>query len=99
MARVVSSSTHNNNKAISTQVPFTEGELDRPCWTGDTPISRLVPALIAIKPLYNLMKLGARQVLIRSVIMPAYLWMIFLEKLWFPSKYSSIYTTYKNMIA
>lgn len=45
-----------------------EGQLERPRWTGETPLSRLVGALISFKPLYSLMKLGARQVLIRSVI-------------------------------
>lgn len=64
MSTMVPSGTYN--KAISTEVPFTEGKLDRPRWTGNTPISRLVAALIAIKPLYNLMKLGARQVLIST---------------------------------
>lgn len=42
-----------------------EGQLDRPKWTGETPLSRLVRALISFKPLHSVMKLGARQVLIR----------------------------------
>lgn len=44
---------------------FEEGQLERPKWTGETPLSRLVGALISFKPLYSVMKLGARQVLIR----------------------------------
>ncbi|XP_077245466.1 uncharacterized protein LOC143885271 isoform X2 [Tasmannia lanceolata] len=45
---------------------FEEGQLERPRWTGETPLSRLVAALISFKPLYSLMKLGARQVLIST---------------------------------
>ncbi|KAF5756438.1 putative demethylmenaquinone methyltransferase [Helianthus annuus] len=45
---------------------YEEGELDRPNWTGQTPLSRLVGALIAFKPLYSVLKLGARQVLIST---------------------------------
>ncbi|KAH6775395.1 hypothetical protein C2S52_012956 [Perilla frutescens var. hirtella] len=45
---------------------FEEGQLERPKWTGETPISRLVGALISFKPLYSVMKLGARQVLIST---------------------------------
>ncbi|XP_072958420.1 uncharacterized protein [Typha angustifolia] len=43
-----------------------EGNLDRPRWAGETPLSRLVGALIAFKPLYSLMKVGARNVLIKT---------------------------------
>ncbi|CAI9089257.1 OLC1v1023797C2 [Oldenlandia corymbosa var. corymbosa] len=45
---------------------FEEGQLERPRWTGETPLSRLVGALISFKPLYSVMKLGARQVLIST---------------------------------
>ncbi|KAG9455296.1 hypothetical protein H6P81_008200 [Aristolochia fimbriata] len=45
---------------------FEEGQLERPRWTGETPLSRFVGTLISIKPLYSLMKLGARQVLIST---------------------------------
>ncbi|PWA83930.1 hypothetical protein CTI12_AA103830 [Artemisia annua] len=44
---------------------FEEGNLERPNWAGETNLSRLVGALIGFKPLYSLLKLGARQVLIR----------------------------------
>lgn len=44
---------------------FEEGKLERPKWTGETPLSRLVGALISFKPLYSVLKLGARNVLIR----------------------------------
>ncbi|KAK9285835.1 hypothetical protein L1049_025036 [Liquidambar formosana] len=47
-------------------VAFEEGRLERPKWTGETPLSRLVRALISFKPLYSLLKLGARQVLIST---------------------------------
>lgn len=46
--------------------PFLEGELDRPLWTGNEPLSRFVDALISIKPLFDLMRAGARQLFIRS---------------------------------
>ncbi|EYU30785.1 hypothetical protein ABFS82_08G207300 [Erythranthe guttata] len=45
---------------------YEEGQLERPKWTGETPLSRLVGALISFKPLYSLLKLGARQVLIST---------------------------------
>lgn len=48
------------------EAAYEEGQLDRPKWVGATPLSRLVGALICFKPLYSLLKLGARQVLIRS---------------------------------
>lgn len=50
---------------------FEEGELERPKWAGETPLSRLVGALISIKPLFSVLKLGARQVFIRSSL-PSY---------------------------
>ncbi|KAG8095396.1 hypothetical protein GUJ93_ZPchr0012g21975 [Zizania palustris] len=43
-----------------------EGSLERPAWSGETPLSRLVGALIAFKPLYFLMKLASREVIIRT---------------------------------
>ena len=59
------------NGSVTTSKPtnggFEEGELERPAWTGDEPLSRFVSSLIAIKPLFNVMKLGARQVLIRWI--------------------------------
>ncbi|RYQ87132.1 hypothetical protein Ahy_B09g094604 isoform A [Arachis hypogaea] len=45
---------------------FEEGVLVRPNWSGETPLSRLVAALISFKPLYSLLKLGARQVFIST---------------------------------
>ncbi|CAN4087270.1 unnamed protein product [Withania somnifera] len=55
-----SSSSSSGNVKV-----YEEGEFERPRWTGETPFSRLVGALISIKPLFSLLKLGARQVLIR----------------------------------
>lgn len=46
---------------------YEEGKLVRPKWTGETPLSRMVRALISFKPLYSILKLGARQVFIRLV--------------------------------
>ncbi|XP_037448163.1 uncharacterized protein LOC119317766 [Triticum dicoccoides] len=43
-----------------------EGSLERPAWSGETPVSRLVAALIAFKPLYSLMKVASREVIIRT---------------------------------
>ncbi|GMP54776.1 hypothetical protein CsSME_00019831 [Camellia sinensis var. sinensis] len=64
-----SSSTEVSRSSVGT-IPRTtlyqEGELERPRWTGETPLSRLVGALISFKPLYSLLKLGARQVLIST---------------------------------
>lgn len=45
---------------------YEEGQLERPRWTGETPLSRLVGAIINFKPFYSILKYGARQVLIRS---------------------------------
>ncbi|CAK9143370.1 unnamed protein product [Ilex paraguariensis] len=45
---------------------FEEGQLERPRWTGQTPLSRLVGALISFKPLHSVLKFGARQVLIST---------------------------------
>jgi hypothetical protein len=47
---------------------YEQGNLVRPKWTGETPLSRMVRALISFKPLYSILKLGARQVLIRLTI-------------------------------
>ncbi|KAL8131410.1 uncharacterized protein LOC141711584 isoform X1 [Apium graveolens] len=47
-------------------IGYEEGALDRPKWSGETPLSRLVRALISFKPLYSVLKLGARQVLIST---------------------------------
>ncbi|GAU22567.1 hypothetical protein TSUD_93350 [Trifolium subterraneum] len=45
---------------------YEQGNLVRPKWTGETPLSRMVRALISFKPLYSILKLGARQVLIST---------------------------------
>ena len=50
---------------------FEEGRLVRPNWSGETPLSRFVGVLISFKPLYSVLKLGARQVLIRSMHAPS----------------------------
>ncbi|KAL4289709.1 hypothetical protein GQ457_14G002310 [Hibiscus cannabinus] len=47
-------------------IAYEEGDRKRPNWADDTPLSRLVEALIAFKPLYSLLKLGARQVFIST---------------------------------
>ncbi|XP_035823974.1 CMV 1a interacting protein 1 isoform X3 [Zea mays] len=43
-----------------------EGALERPAWSGETTLSRLVGALIAFKPLYAVLKLASREVIIRT---------------------------------
>lgn len=52
--------------APSEVAEYEAGPLERPKWAGETPLSRLVGAVISFKPIYSLLKLGARQVLIRS---------------------------------
>jgi hypothetical protein len=51
---------------VGREAGFEEGDLERPRWAGDDALSRFVSALIAIKPLFNIMKFGARQVVIRT---------------------------------
>ncbi|KAJ8749169.1 hypothetical protein K2173_018640 [Erythroxylum novogranatense] len=60
MVKMVSSSSSTGAKA------YEEGQLQMPKWAGQTPLSRLVQSIIAFKPLYSFLKLGARQVLIRT---------------------------------
>lgn len=43
-----------------------EGKLERPKWAGETPLSKLVGALISFKPLYYLMKMAARELIIST---------------------------------
>ncbi|PIA30442.1 hypothetical protein AQUCO_05500011v1 [Aquilegia coerulea] len=51
----------------NTQVAtFEEGQLDRPKWAGETPLSRFVGKIISFKPFYSILKFGARQVLIST---------------------------------
>ena len=51
----------------STITCYEEGELERPRFIGDDPLSRFVSLLIAVKPPFSLMKVATRQVLIRFV--------------------------------
>ncbi|KAI3440795.1 Methyltransf_11 domain-containing protein [Psidium guajava] len=50
----------------TSDVAYEKGQLERPKWAGETPLSRLVGAVISFKPIYSLLKLGARQVLIST---------------------------------
>ncbi|KAJ0054502.1 hypothetical protein Pint_02401 [Pistacia integerrima] len=52
--------------ASSDVAAYEEGQLERPKWAGETPLSRLVAALISFKPIYTVLKFGARQVLIST---------------------------------
>ncbi|KAL5793637.1 hypothetical protein ACOSP7_002231 [Xanthoceras sorbifolium] len=52
--------------ASSDVAAYEEGQLERPKWAGETPLSRLVGALISFKPIFSLLKFGARQVLIST---------------------------------
>ncbi|KAF5732532.1 hypothetical protein HS088_TW17G00059 [Tripterygium wilfordii] len=45
---------------------YEEGQLERPKWAGETPLSRFVQALISFKPLYSILKFGSRQVFIST---------------------------------
>eukprot|EP00252_Welwitschia_mirabilis_P009422 TRINITY_DN219_c0_g1_i1.p1 TRINITY_DN219_c0_g1~~TRINITY_DN219_c0_g1_i1.p1 ORF type:complete len:397 (+),score=76.65 TRINITY_DN219_c0_g1_i1:188-1378(+) len=47
-------------------MPFEEGDRPHPAWTGDTLTSRLVATVISFKPLYRILKLAARQVLVST---------------------------------
>ncbi|XWS44569.1 hypothetical protein CRYUN_Cryun15aG0057700 [Craigia yunnanensis] len=53
-------------EAEAIAIAYEEGEHERPKWTEQTPFSRLVQALVSFKPLYYVLKLGARQVLIST---------------------------------
>ncbi|XP_057984341.1 uncharacterized protein LOC110653768 isoform X3 [Hevea brasiliensis] len=55
-----------DSMVVKLAVAYEEGQLKRPKWGGETPLSRLVGALISFKPLSALLKLGARQVLIST---------------------------------
>ncbi|OMO90404.1 Methyltransferase type 11 [Corchorus capsularis] len=52
--------------AAASETAYEEGQLEMPKWAGENTLSRLVKALISIKPLFSLLKLGARQVLIST---------------------------------
>ncbi|KAK9221660.1 hypothetical protein WN944_010087 [Citrus x changshan-huyou] len=52
--------------ASSDVATYEEGQLERPKWAGETPLSRLVGALISFKPISAVLKFGARQVLIST---------------------------------
>ena len=47
------------------QAQYPEGALERSAWSGEATLSRLVGALIAFKPLYSVLKLASREVIIR----------------------------------
>ncbi|KDP31787.1 hypothetical protein JCGZ_12248 [Jatropha curcas] len=51
---------------VKMSVAYEEGKLEMPKWAGQTPLSRLVGALISFKPLSAVLKFGARQVLIST---------------------------------
>lgn len=60
--------TYGNGQDAATVwewTPEAEGNLERPAWSGNDPLSKLVNALISFEPLFALMKIGARQVLIK----------------------------------
>ncbi|CAI5463792.1 unnamed protein product [Closterium sp. Yama58-4] len=67
-SRSRSATQRNAGAARAAMAPteYAEGERDTPEWTGETTFSRMVNAVIGIKPLYDLMKIGARQVLIST---------------------------------
>ncbi|KAK4768995.1 hypothetical protein SAY86_027145 [Trapa natans] len=52
--------------ASSEVAEYEAGPLERPKWAGETPLSRVVGAIISFKPIYTLLKIGARKVLIST---------------------------------
>ena len=75
---ILSTTASSSAKGAPRVEAFEEGALERPRWTGDDPLSRFVSSLIAVKPLFKVMKIGARQVLIRSVLnsLFPYFWVV-----------------------
>ncbi|KHN09218.1 hypothetical protein glysoja_036446 [Glycine soja] len=47
---------------------YEEGKLERPKWVGETPLSRIVQALISFKPVFSVLKHGSRRALIRFIL-------------------------------
>ncbi|XXG67056.1 hypothetical protein AAC387_Pa06g0489 [Persea americana] len=66
VVRMADVSTGERGNASVSAFEFEEGHLERPSWVGETPASRLVGALLSFKPLFSLLKLGARRVLIST---------------------------------
>ncbi|RWR89469.1 hypothetical protein CKAN_01852600 [Cinnamomum micranthum f. kanehirae] len=66
VVRMTDVSTGERGNASVSAFEYEEGHLERPSWVGETPASRLVGALISFKPLFSLLKLGARRVLIST---------------------------------
>ncbi|KAH1247876.1 Demethylmenaquinone methyltransferase [Glycine max] len=63
----VHAAASDTTASVSVQMgEYEEGKLERPKWVGETPLSRLVQALISFKPLYSVLKLGARRALIST---------------------------------
>ncbi|KAM7275996.1 hypothetical protein ACFE04_017862 [Oxalis oulophora] len=60
------SSPHFATSSSDVAVTYEEGNLERPKWAGETPLSRLVKAFISVKPIQSLLQFGARQVLIST---------------------------------
>ncbi|KAL5707564.1 hypothetical protein ACHQM5_018454 [Ranunculus cassubicifolius] len=67
---VQASNSSSSSKVLidgsSSSSSYEQGTLERPRWAGETRLSRLVATLISIKPLYSILKLSARQVLIST---------------------------------
>ncbi|RLN19505.1 hypothetical protein C2845_PM02G16340 [Panicum miliaceum] len=62
-----------------------EGALERPAWSGETPLSQRVGALVAFKPLYSLMKLASREVIIRTAEKSNIPWREMTKRCWSPT--------------
>ncbi|KAI6673066.1 hypothetical protein NL676_000972 [Syzygium grande] len=65
-ARILVIRAAASSSSSAAGVAYEKGQLERPKWAGETPLSRLVGAVISFKPIYSLLKLGARQVLIST---------------------------------
>ncbi|MQL80531.1 hypothetical protein Taro_012966, partial [Colocasia esculenta] len=60
------SGSNRSSAIVMATLAAEEGQLERPRWAGETPLSRLVGALISFKPLYFLMKMAARELIIST---------------------------------
>lgn len=60
-----SASASTGQQQLYELAEYAEGELDHPRWAGNDPLAKFVSALISFKPLFDLMKPMARNVLIK----------------------------------
>ncbi|CAI7892200.1 unnamed protein product [Closterium sp. NIES-53] len=68
-------------RAAMAPTEYAEGERDAPEWAGETKFSGMVNAVIGFKPLYDLMKIGARQMLMSTAEKSGVPWRKIVEEL------------------